>query len=76
MIAGLPEPVRRHARAPDLACCRTFQKLWAYLVVAAAPAASIVTSEAAMTAVPAGPAAMSLAANTVAVTAAVAAVAR
>ena len=47
-------------------------------MVAAAPAdsASIVTSEAAMTAVPAGPAAMSMAADTVAVTAAVAAVAR
>jgi hypothetical protein len=54
-------------------------------VVAAAPAtsaapvvtpASAVTPEAAMTAVPAGPAAMSMAADTVAMTAAVAAVAR
>jgi hypothetical protein len=46
-------------------------------VVAAAPAASasIVTSEATMTAVPAGPAALSMAADTVAVPAAVAAVA-
>ncbi len=38
MTTGPLELVRRHARAPDLACCRTFQEAGGPLAAAATPA--------------------------------------